>query len=753
MKTSNKLSLKYFTVISLLYVIFLMPAAYAIPMTVNYQGYITSTEKIPLNDISINITFKFYDSLTGGNVLWTEEHQLVPVNQGIYHVILGKKKSLEQIILSNKLYLGISIENDPEMTPREELSSVLFSFRAAVAATVDIGAIKTEHLADNCVTSSKLANHSVTADKFADKVMIADKEGIITIEETTKNYSPDATQGSGKLYVKPAGVNFDSKNSLVNNILLFWQLDQLFDKNITDAVSSNDGTAHNDASIVAGKLEQAILFDGAQHQYLTIKDNAPINFSTTAFTISFWMKSDTPENWTIIMSKANGWGDYNNYYGWVFGNAGGQNGTSLEFAINSGNTGDKNNRVIQADNVFDNNWHHIIGMRNENASMRLYVDGVLKGEELSVNQDLNTDYPFLVGGLNVDESIKFGYTGIIDELVMWKKALSDSEISELFNYGNGKQIPYRSSGLYFSTSEGEEIELTGGIQRENGQDCTESIEGLLRYNKEHKLMEYCDGNSWRPTFAPKHDGKTEYRAGQSCKAILENGFSVGDGVYWIDPDGYRGDDPFEAYCDMTTEGGGWTLVAIYGKNGRPEKWTGNSYPRPGAAFYGSLQTNVLDPETNNNLDHYSINAKNLFSESSGEILGYIDGTVDDYILASLPKTCNFFDGSSYCQENAYGNITVGLSNGEILSNNVYACTTAHNAHPWENDDYNEFGLHLMDGKETSGAHCHVGETGSGPEKLGRIFTSFMGSDGRFWNLGLHSNWKGSLDQPGALFIR
>jgi hypothetical protein len=70
-------------------------------------------------------------------------------------------------------------------------------------------------------------------------------------------------------------------------------------------------------------------------------------------------------------------------------------------------------------------------------------------------------------------------------------------------------------------------------------------------------------NSFTCTCANGFSGPTCAVAPTSCSAIATANGAAPNGVYTIDPDGAAGAPAFSVYCDMTTDGGGWTKILQY----------------------------------------------------------------------------------------------------------------------------------------------------------------------------------------------
>jgi len=217
--------------------------------------------------------------------------------------------------------------------------------------------------------------------------------------------------------------------ALTDNIVAYYKLDESSGTTLNDEVSTNDLTASNASILNASGFLNRCIYPNATYYASTLPA-----FST-AGSLSFWFKNST---YNIVDNfvggkqnaglTANEWGisiEYNTGKIWFW----------IE------DTGAQQS-VISNSNVSDGNWHHcVVVWSYGNASdMIMYIDGSAQTTTAtSGNAPTGRGY---LGGVVRGGSPTWLFTGYIDEFGIWSRKISSTEVTALYNSGEGFEYPF-----------------------------------------------------------------------------------------------------------------------------------------------------------------------------------------------------------------------------------------------------------------------------------------------------------------------
>jgi hypothetical protein len=291
----------------------------------------------------------------------------------------------------------------------------------------------------------------------------------------------------------------------------------------------------------------ALNFDGV-NDYVNLGNYSTFtgNYSVEAWV---YLKPNTHNN--IILGKFNG------------GVAG-----SIYLAIGADNKINAQREVVPysllSNNAIpDNKWTHV-AMTFDGTNLRIYINGSLdisaiRGAIGSNNEDV------LIGARKNSSTPMDFFEGSIGDLRIWSTVRTASELQQFMH----------------ATLSGNETGLTahfdfnqGNVGQNNTGVTTLFNDKPAATNGTLTNFTLTDPNTSNWVFVPEiyqgPDGLTAANASSSAYQIKTDYPNSPDGIYWIKNVNINSGTPFQIYADMTTDGGGWTLIL---KNSTYVGWT------------------------------------------------------------------------------------------------------------------------------------------------------------------------------------
>jgi Concanavalin A-like lectin/glucanases superfamily/Immunoglobulin domain len=256
-----------------------------------------------------------------------------------------------------------------------------------------------------------------------------------TYAVVVSNSVSTATSSNAVLTVNPAPACVQPPSGLVS----WWRAEG----NALDEVSGNNGTLTSGAGFGAGKVGQGFALAGSSRILIGDPDSLKL---TNSFTIEAWIyATGLPTGpWGQILMRSDTRTYLDPYY-LAMGPDGG-----LRFHVEGGSYTPSPGADVDTAPIPFNQWKHVAGVFDATTgSMKLFIDGAL------VVQTNTTVRPFRDLDPSSSPSVTIGNTmgynqafnGVIDELSVCNRALSDTEIQGIYDAGSaGKcRVPHTAT--------------------------------------------------------------------------------------------------------------------------------------------------------------------------------------------------------------------------------------------------------------------------------------------------------------------
>lgn len=241
------------------------------------------------------------------------------------------------------------------------------------------------------------------------------------------SFTYKANDGTAESNVATVSITVVSANI---GLLGYWKFDEGTGTTAADSsgsVPANNGTLAGGAAFSASAApitsfaNPGALSVSAATSSKVMVPNSGINRLTNTFTVMGWVNPSTVSGIQRVISSARTTTSGN---GWAFG----LNNTFLQFST----YGVKDYFTTQGTGMKAGQWYHIAAVMDSSNAVSFYIDGVLVEKVTSAGPGIaDTDDVLLIGARtnNGATTLTDGFNGLIDDLKIYNRALSASEIA------------------------------------------------------------------------------------------------------------------------------------------------------------------------------------------------------------------------------------------------------------------------------------------------------------------------------------